>query len=366
MRITERLRQVLALRSVKNMGPRAFANGLLAFGSLEGFFQNSAKNWTRVEGLRRLDPAGLGTKECWKAVDVEIETAVAQKTNIVTFLDKEYPALLKEIHDPPIVLYVKGALPENSSVCLAMVGSRAASRHGVETAVSLAKDLAGAGAVIVSGLALGIDSASHRGALQTGRTVAVLGSGVSKIYPSENRKLADEISGHGAVISEFPMETGPLPQYFPMRNRIISGLSRAVIVVEARQKSGALITVDFALEQGRDVYALPAYADSKKAEGSNELLKQGARFVTSAEDILNDFHLKKRLSRSGAPKGRAALEGEEKDLVRLLRDVEAMHLDELVEKTDLSPQKAMTLLTSLALKGAVRELPGKYFMEGAS
>jgi len=365
MKITQRLRQVLALRLVKDMGPRAFANGLLAFGSLEGFFQNSAKNWAKVEGLCRLDPAGLATKACWEAVDGQIETAASQKTDIVTFYDKEYPVLLKEIHDPPMLLYVKGTLPANNNVYLAMVGSREATSHGLEMAVSIARDLAGAGAVIVSGLARGIDAAAHRGALEAGRTVAVLGSGISKIYPSENRKLAEVISEKGAVISEFPMETGPLPQYFPMRNRIISGLSRAVIVVEARQKSGALITVDFALEQGRDVYALPANAGSKKAEGSNELLKQGARFVTSSEDILNDFHLKKHLARGNSRKKRVALDPEEKELIRLLRRDETMHLDELVEKSELSPQKAMTLLTSLAVKGAVKELPGKYFTESA-
>jgi len=363
MKITERLRQILALRLVKNMGPRAFANGLLAFGSLEGFFQNSVKNWVKVEGLCRLNPSPLGTKMSWQAVDAEIEKAAAHKTGILTFFDKEYPALLKEIHDPPLVLFVKGILPESSKVYLAMVGSREASRHGLDASTALARDLAGAGAVIVSGLARGIDAAAHRGALEAGRTVAVLGNGLAKIYPPEHRKLANEISAKGAVISEFPMETDPLPHYFPMRNRIISGLSRAVIVVEARRKSGALITVDFALEQGRDVYALPAYADSKKAEGSNELLKQGARFVTSAEDILNDFHLKKNSTRSSAGKNRAALDAEEKDLLRLLKDAEMMHLDELVQKSELPAQKAMTLLTSLAVKGAVRELPGKYFTE---
>ena len=366
MKITEKLRQVLALCLVKNMGPRAFANGLMAFGSLEGFFQNSARNWTKVEGLHRLNPSGLGTKACWEAVDKEIETAATRKTDILTFFDKEYPALLKEIHDPPLVLYVKGVLPENRSVCLAMVGSREATRHGLDTAAALARDLAGAGAVVVSGLARGIDSAAHRGALEAGRTVAVLGSGLSKIYPPENRKLADEILAKGAVISEFPMETEPLPRNFPMRNRIISGLSRAVIVVEARRRSGALITADYALEQGRDVYALPAYADSKKAEGSNDLLKQGARFVTSVEDILNDFHMKKNSPRPSARKSRAVLDGEEKDLIRLLRDAERMHVDELVQKSEWPAQKTMTLLTSLAMKGAVRELPGKYFEENAS
>ncbi len=359
----EKMRQILALSMVKNMGPRAFQNGLMAFGSAEVFFQDSKKRWAGVEGLRKLDWRELESKTLWDKADKEIELAAAKKVKIITFLDKDYPKLLKEIHDPPILLYVWGELPGDSFAHLAMVGSREATRNGLEAAEKISEELALAGAVVVSGLARGIDAASHQGALKTGKTIAVLGSGLSCLYPPEHRKLAEEIGRNGAVISEFPMTMQPIAQNFPRRNRIISGLSHAVIVVEARQKSGALITVDFALEQGRDVYAVPGSGWLDKTRGSNELLKQGARFVTETDDILSDFHLKKTISLSRSPKKKANLEKEEADLLRILKKSESLHLDELVEQSLLTPQKTMTLLTSLSMKGVVKELPGKYFME---
>ena len=219
--------------------------------------------------------------------------------------------------------------------------------------------------MVVSGLARGIDSAAHRGALEAdGRTIGVLGCGLSRMYPPENKKLAEEITRKGALISEFLMKEGPNLHHFPMRNRIISGMSRGLVVVEAREKSGALITVGCALEQGRDVYVLPGNAGSKKTLGSNELLKQGAIFVTDASDVLVDFGItmkKKTSARSGIQS--FELSKEESDLLRLLDCAESLQLDEIVEKSSFSPQKTMTLLTALAVKGAVRELPGKYFLE---
>jgi DNA processing protein len=244
---------------------------------------------------------------------------------------------------------------------------RDASWQGLRTANALSRDLAAAGAVVVSGLARGIDSAAHRGALEAGgRTVAVLGNGLCDIYPSENNKLAREAASSGAVVSEFLMEEPPKPMNFPMRNRILSGLSRAVIVVEAREKSGALITVDCALEQGREVYVFPGDAGSKRTFGSNDLLKQGAKPATGAEDILRDFGLTGKKAKPAAAKLRPALNAEEKALLRLLKKAESLHVDQIVEKSVLSPQQTMTLLTTMAVKGVVRELPGKYFTEAQS
>lgn len=365
MNVTEKLRQILALRMLKNMGGKAFQNGLTAFGSIEGILGAKAKDWKQVEVLGRLDRAPLSDKAHWNAVDKEIEFAAISKVSIVTFFDENYPALLKEIYDPPILLYVHGKLPKNSETCLAVIGSREASLHGLEMAKVMGRDLAAAGAVVVSGLARGIDSAAHRGALEAdGRTIGVLGCGLSRMYPPENKKLAEEITKKGALISEFLMKEGPKLHHFPMRNRIISGMSRGLVVVEAREKSGALITVGCALEQGRDVYALPGNAGSKKTLGSNELLKQGAIFVTDASDVLADFGLtpkEKKSPRSG--RHASELSKEESGLLRLLDCAESLQLDEIVEKSSLSPQKTMTLLTALAVKGAVRELPGKYFVE---
>ena len=360
MNVTEKLRQILALKLLKNMGGKSFQNGITAFGSVEGLLRTKAKDWKGVEVLCRVERAPLDDEGHWKAVDKEIELAASQGTKIITCFDDDYPALLKEIFDPPILLYVKGALPKDSAVYLAVVGSREASPHGLEMAAVMGRDLAGAGAVVVSGLARGIDSAAHRGALETGRTVAVLGCGLARMYPPENKKLAEDISKKGALVSEFAMKDGPELFHFPMRNRIISGLSRALVVVEAREKSGALITVGYALEQGRDVYVLPGNAGSKKTLGSNGLLKQGATPVTDAAEILEDFGLKPKDKKTRPAK---VLSKEEGSLLLLLAEAETLHVDEIVERSELSPHKTMTLLTSLAVKGAVRELPGKYFSE---
>ena len=209
---------------------------------------------------------------------------------------------------------------------------------------------------------------SHQGALNgKGKTLAVLGCGLGYIYPPDNKKMAAEIvQKGGALISEFPFDMLPRPAYFPQRNRIISGLSRAVVVVEAREKSGALITADLALEQGREVYAVPGNAASKKSLGSNVLLKQGARLLTSSEDLLIDLGLQKPAASGKKARKRADLAPEEKQLLSLLEKAESLHLDELVEQSELPAQTAMRHLTALSLKGAVRELPGKYFAEKIS
>lgn len=345
MRVTERLRRAMALRLVKNMGGRTFRDGLTRFGSLEAFC--------------RARSAEVKANE--KAAEKEIEKAARAGVEIVTFSDGNYPALLKELFDPPVLLYVKGSLPGDARVCLGVVGSREASVHGLDLARETGRELAAAGAVVVSGLARGIDSAAHEGALDAdGLTVAVLGCGLARMYPPENRKLAGRIAAKGALVSEFLMEEGPKLHHFPMRNRLISGLSRGVAVVEAREKSGALITADFALEQGRGVYVFPGNAGSKKTLGSNNLLKEGATPVTDASEILEDFGLRSRTKKAvNAP----PVSGEEDGLLALLREAETLHLDEIVEKSLLSPQRTMTLLTSLAVRGAVRELPGSYFTE---
>ena len=349
MQVTEKLRQVLALRLLKSMGGKTFQDGLTAFGSVEAFLRSKARQVN------------------WPAVDKEIELAARHGVEIIPCFDERYPVLLREVFDPPIALYVKGRLPEDSATWLAVVGSRDASWQGLRTASTISKELAASGAVVVSGLARGIDGAAHRGALEgRGLTVAVLGNGLADVYPPENRKLAGEILARGALVSEFPMETAPLKMNFPMRNRIISGLSRAVVVVEAREKSGALITVDCALEQGREVYVFPGDAGSKRAFGSNDLLKQGAKPATSAEDILRDFGLSKKKAKAAAAKQAPSLNAEEKALLRLLKQTESLHVDQIVEKSVLSPQQTMTLLTTMAVKGVVRELPGKYFAEAAS
>ena len=353
------MRQTVALSLVKGMGPMAFKHALTVFGSVEGTLAATAAEWRKVQGLSRLDRREIEQRKLLEQADKEIEKAFTRQTDILTFFDDRYPAFLKEIHDPPILLFVKGKLPPSQKLNVAIIGSRAASLYGLKMAESIAHDLAVSGLVIVSGLAKGIDTAAHRGALKArGLTLAVLGGGISKLYPAENKKLAEQIVEKGAVISEYPMDMPPDPGYFPVRNRIISGLSRAVLVAEAREKSGALITADLALEQGREVYALPGHADSAKSQGSNRLLKQGAHFITGAEDILMDLHVTPGRK---ATNKRIPVTEEESQLLSYLEGEAPMHMDDIVAKSRLEPVKTMVLLSGLALKGAVRELPGKYF-----
>jgi DNA processing protein len=221
----------------------------------------------------------------------ELELIKKANVDILTIFDKGYPENLKNIYDPPVVLYIKGRMIKEDELSVAIVGSRKCTYYGMNMSGKIAETLAACGVTVISGLARGIDTAAHKGALKSGRTIAVLGSGLGNIYPAENKLLAKEIAQSGAVISEFPMQMPPERQNFPRRNRLISGMSRAVLVVEAANKSGALITADFALEQGRDVFAVPGSVDRLSSMGTNALIKQGAKLVESAEDILEELKI---------------------------------------------------------------------------
>lgn len=281
--------------------------------------------------------------------------------NIIRIDDERYPALLKEIHQPPRELYVKGELTPYP--CVAIVGSRDATSYGIRAARALAADLARSGVTIVSGLARGVDAAAHEGALAGGgRTVAVLGCGLSTVYPAENTALAARIETNGALVSEFAPDAQPLPWNFPRRNRIISGLSSAIVVVEAGLKSGALITADAALEQGRDVFAVPGPIDSPASQGTNKLLRQGARAITCAQDVLEELEGVSALSSAQhAPRPRPADLSEAERALLALFDGDALHVDEFIEKSGLAAGKALGALSQLEMRGALRQLPGKYY-----
>lgn len=293
---------------------------------------------------------------------------------VVTCRDDDYPRNLSEIADAPVVLYVKGCLPKNIALSIAVVGSRGASFYGMSVAEQFASRLAELKVNIVSGMARGVDTAAHRGALKAkGSTTAVLGCGLNHIYPQENEKLFYEIASSGAVVSEFPMAALPLPYNFPRRNRVISGLSRGVIVVEAAEKSGALITADFALEQGREVYAIPGMVDSPTSQGVHNLIKQGAKLVTCIEDILED--LCPQLAAEKPPAEpclpppapempSSGLSDEERRLLGYMTD-HPMHIDQLQERYG-APIGSMTrVLLGLELKHLIRQLPGKLFVRKA-
>jgi len=299
----------------------------------------------------------------WKNLSCQdkIRQARSYHLEIITLHDKHYPALLKQIPDPPPVLFVKGKLCSSNELAIAIVGTRHPSLYGLQMAEKFARQLAELGVIIVSGLARGIDTQAHRAALKAnGRTIAVLGSGHGNIYPPENRKLAAEISENGALISEFPPDLPPFPENFPRRNRIISGLSRGVLVVEAGQRSGALITATLAAEQNREVFALPGEVTSATSSGTHQLLKEGAKLVESIKDILEELNLQvQKPSRTSQEKQIPEMQEEEKQLLSLLD--KDCSLEELAARTGYALPQLSSLLVNLEMKGLVRCLPGKIY-----
>ena len=286
------LERLIALNMVDGLGSVRVRKLLDHFISLEKVFKAKESDLLQVEGIGYK----LATKipESIKKIDVKKELDLAEKHNvkIVSFLDTSFPENLKNIYDPPVILYIKGEILKEDNLAIAVIGSRLASSYGTEVAYNIGFELASRGITVISGLARGIDSMAHKGALKSGgRTLAVLGSGILNIYPKEHLSLANEISRNGVVLSEFPMRTTPLRRNFPRRNRIVSGLSLGVVVVEAAERSGALITSEIAMEQGRDVFAIPGKIDSITSKGTHQLIKQGAKLVESIEDILEEFNL---------------------------------------------------------------------------
>lgn len=293
-----------------------------------------------------------------------LERAARASLTVVYWSDEGYPPALATITDPPPVLWMRGSVEALGETAVALVGSRAASAYGLAVAERLGAELASRGVVVVSGLARGIDSAAHRGALSVGgRTVAVLGSGCDVVYPAEHASLASEIEVDGAVVSELPPGTPPRKWCFPLRNRIISGLSRAVVVIEAGDRSGSLITARTALEQGRDVLAVPGNVLSGRNRGGHALLRDGAKIVESADDIFDELGL---AAFPVDPSRRGSVQNERREdidpLLSLLPVGEACHLDELAERSGLSPQRLLSRLLDLELRGCVRRAGGGRFL----
>ncbi len=284
---------------------------------------------------------------------------------VLTGESPEYPALLREIHNPPVVLYVWGKIEERDRHAIGVVGSRHTSHYGLECAKKLSYQLAYAGLTVVSGLARGIDTAAHQGALAAkGRTVAVLGSGLNRLYPTENRGLAEKIAESGAVVSEFPMETPPDTQSFPIRNRIVSGWGSGLLVVEAGANSGALITAAQALEQGRGVYAVPGPINRPTSSGSNRLIQQGAKLVTGVEDVLEEletFFPRQPQAAPTAPHAKV-LAGEERQIYDSIDDDETS-MERIVAKCGLPTPVVSSTLLALEMKHMVKQLPGHLFVK---
>ncbi len=300
--------------------------------------------------------SGFGEREELKAA----ETAA----RIITIIDEDYPQRLKEIIDPPVVLYVKGRLPAVDDAVIALVGARQATAYGLAVAEQLSMRLAEVGVAVISGMARGIDAAAHRGALKAcGRTYGVLGCGLDIVYPVQNQELSRKTAEQGCLISEFPFGTEPLPYHFPRRNRIVSALSQGVVVVEANAKSGALITADFALEQGRDVLAVPGRIDSPQSFGPHQLIRNGAKIVLSVEDILEDIvglKVQQELFQEKVSKRPADLTVHEDRVLSIIEEGTAS-FDSLVSRSALSVPVLMGVCLSLQLRRVIQERPGKIY-----
>jgi DNA processing protein len=355
------------LKSVPGIGNHLYKRLVDRFSSPEIVFQSSPQQLLEVEGIStRQTDAILNYKPAGR-IRTELDRAHQRGYKIITLNDPVYPALLREIPDPPPLLYICGAL-DGLEKNVAVVGSRNATAYGISTTQKLCADLVAFNLTIVSGMAVGIDTAAHQGALAAkGKTIAVLGSGFNKIYPSENVNLFRRIAEAGAVISEFTLDTEPEAHNFPIRNRIISGMSMGTVVVEATRKSGSLITARLAAEQNREVFAVPGSIQSFKSTGTHTLIKQGAKLVENAQDVLEELtaFIAPRCpteDRNPGPKATDVplLPSDEMAVFKVLSPYPE-HIDAIVRKTGTEPGKLLGLLLQLELKGMVHQLPGKHF-----
>jgi DNA processing protein len=362
------LRATLRLHLADGIGAVTFRRLVETFGSPQAVLAAPPGQWRQVERVGEAACAGIRAVTD-EQVDAELAEAERRGARILLQTDDEFPAALKTIYDPPAVLYVLGRLEPADALALAVVGSRGCSLYGLEQAERFAQLLARAGFTVVSGGARGIDTAAHRGALAAaGRTVAVMGCGLSCLYPDENAKLFEQIlaDGRGAIVSELPMRIGVKAGNFPLRNRIISGLSLGVLVVEAGLHSGAMITAREAIEQGREVFAMPGRVDSPMSQGTNDLIRQhSAALVQNLEDILDQLGQVGKLmtppeESAGSQIAAAGLDEDQQKLVDALRDGEKA-IDDLVRQSGLPTARVAAAMTILTIRGLVAQQPGQVF-----
>lgn len=355
----------LALHLISGLGNVAYKNLLDRFESLEKIFEANISQLLEVEGVRKKVATSIVNRKFTKDPVGELKKIKRSGVRIITYQDPNYPIALKKIHDPPMLLYVKGnEIPKNLSF-IGVVGSRNPTHYGLKAAEKIAQGLARRGFGVVSGMARGIDSAAHWGCLAGhGFTIAVFGTGIDKVYPASNKKLMLQIIHEGAVISEFPLGTPPEPKNFPIRNRIISGLCMGIVVVEATKNSGSLITASQALEQGREVFAVPGSIDSFKSRGCHFLIKQGAGLIENSDDILDELGLNYRF----APKTDTFTQEQlppldecEKIIFDIIGDY-PIHIDQITRQGNMEPREVSSILMKMELKGIIKQLPGKMFV----
>ena len=404
MTFSEETKSLVHLSIIPGVGYQTIERLLASFGSAQRALDATREELARVEGLSLKASQQLILGRSSVSVDRELDLVEAHNCHLVAINDSAYPMLLKEIVDPPPLLYVRGELGEPDAPIITIVGTRSPTNYGKTISRQLSQQLAENGVTIVSGFARGIDTCAHQGALQAnGRTIAVLGNGLSQIYPNENKDLADEIVESGALISEFPMSVPPFPKNFPRRNRLVSGLSSGTVVVEASVRSGSLITARHAAEQGREVFAVPGQIFSKQSKGSHQLINQGAKLINAIDDIWEAFPDRRltpsftsspvqlNLDQNDLSSGQAnsnlfaevpaqdtsigsvetpkvkpstqsapVLSADEQVVLESI-DVPCSHIDQIARTTALPMNKVSSTLVMLELKGIVQQMPGKQF-----
>ena len=355
----------LALTRIKGLGCISFKKLASHFADPTQALSASAAELSAIEGIDRNVVDGLLAFTQWDEVEQEVQRASRAGVKIIPFGSAIYPARLRSIADPPPCLYVKGEIRQEDDKAVAVIGTRSASHYGRRVARDLCRGLASLGFTVISGMARGIDGVAHDAALNSGgRTIAVLGSGVDRAYPPEHQKLYHRISENGAVISELPLAAPPLAFNFPARNRLISGLSAGVVVVEATEKSGSLITAAIALEQGREVFAVPGEVGLSRSRGGHRLIRQGAKLVESVDDILEEIapQLVAR-DRQAAALARTLpvdAQPETRKIFDLLQE-RSLHIDEVIEASGFSTSRVSQILLELELQGFLKQLPGNRY-----
>ena len=356
----------LALYMIPGLGNVVLKRLYERFLDVEAIFQADFFDLMGVEGLRKGIAGKILDGGLPERAEKEILAAERAGATVLTYQDPDYPVLLRELYNPPMVLFMKGRKIPLEQTFVGLVGSRNPTHYGLKAAEKIAMALAKRGAGVASGLARGIDAAAHSGCLRSGGfTVGVLGTGIDVVYPGSNRKLFEKVMETGAIVSEFPMGTAPEPRNFPIRNRVISGLSRGVAVIEAARKSGSLITAALALEQNREIFAVPGSIDSLKSAGTHWLIKQGAKLIENADDILDELWFlthetgAKDCRQNSMPSGR--MEGVELKLYEIIGNY-PMHIDQIARSGSMDAGQVAMALLKMELNGTVRQLPGKMYI----
>ena len=355
------LRYWIALSMVPDIGPVGARKLLAAFGTPEGVFAADFDDLIAIEGIGAARAKNIRAFSSWKEVENKLQDTERKGMRVIRFGEPSYPEMLKEVDDAPVVLYAKGDIQPQDRFAIAIVGSRKLTHYGAAVTENISYNLAFMGFTVVSGMARGVDSISHKRTLEAGgRTIAVLGSGLDVPYPPENKTLMERIAEAGCVISEFLPGTPPDKENFPRRNRLISGLSLGVLVIEAAADSGALITARYALEQGREVFAIPGNVTSINSSGTNELIKKGAVLTRRAEDIVEELAPVLKGFIRAKDKIGVEITDEEKRICSLLSG-EPKQIDLLSRESGLPSSKALGILLGLELKGTVKQITGKRF-----